>query len=174
MLVQIRRMRNASFILLVFGCASGMGQTNSSPVPNDWLSLPPTQLREVVAKGAAQRKHSADASEVSEATTTSISLSDPETPEFQTGQNHGPLLEHTLASSPESDEALSRRLEAKGYLVRKQPESRNYFVRSVNTMFDTEPMRVGKTTTVTCSLVTAIKKKNPLCLLNPLVLNISW
>ena len=32
---------------------------------------------------------------------------------------------------------------------------------------------VGKTT-VSCSVITAIKRKNPLCLLNPIVLNISW
>ena len=32
---------------------------------------------------------------------------------------------------------------------------------------------VGKTT-VSCSVVTAIKRRNPLCLLNPIALNISW
>ncbi len=71
------------------------------------------------------------------------------------------------------DAALYRRLKAQGCFTPKPPESDNYFVRSVNTMFDQEEMRVGKTT-VTCSIITAIKKKNPLCLINPILLNISW
>ncbi len=167
-------MKFASFILLVIGCMNGMGQTNSSPARSEWLSLPPTQLREVVANDSPARKLPNDASKLSDAPAAPATPSEPATSDFQSDQNPGLSLEHSLTSSLESDAALSRRLEAQGYLVRKQPESKNYFVRSVNTMFDSEPIRIGKTTTVNCPLVTAIKKKNPLCLLNPLVLNISW
>jgi hypothetical protein len=60
-----------------------------------------------------------------------------------------------------------------GYLRRPPPRSDNRFVRYLNTTFEPAPFRVGKTK-VHCSLVAAIKHKNPLCLLKPMVLNISW
>lgn len=60
-----------------------------------------------------------------------------------------------------------------GYLVRPPRESDNRVVRYLNTTFKPAPLRFGKTK-VHCSLVAAIKHKNPLCLLNPIVLNISW
>jgi len=40
-------------------------------------------------------------------------------------------------------------------------------------VFRPEEFQVGRTT-VSCSIFTAIKRKNPLCLLNPLVLSVSW
>jgi hypothetical protein len=36
-----------------------------------------------------------------------------------------------------------------------------------------EELHVGRTT-VSCSILTAIKRKNPFCLLNPLFLSVSW
>ena len=45
--------------------------------------------------------------------------------------------------------------------------------RFFESIFQPEEFRVGKTK-VACSLLTAIKRKNPLCLLNPIVLNVSW
>lgn len=45
--------------------------------------------------------------------------------------------------------------------------------RFFESIFQPEEFRVGKTK-VACSLLTAIKRKNPLCLINPIVLNISW
>lgn len=51
------------------------------------------------------------------------------------------------------------------------PES--WPVRSLDSVFRPEEFRVGKTS-VSCSITTAIKRRNPLCLLNPIVLNVSW
>jgi hypothetical protein len=45
--------------------------------------------------------------------------------------------------------------------------------RFCESIFQPEEFRVGKTK-VACSLLTAIKRKNPLCLLNPIILNVSW
>ena len=46
--------------------------------------------------------------------------------------------------------------------------------RVLDSVFRPEEFRVGRATTVSCSLLTAIKRKNPLCLLNPLFLSVSW
>jgi len=65
------------------------------------------------------------------------------------------------------------RLEQGGYLTKPEPPSDNRLVRFAESTFRPEVFKVGKTS-VSCSIVTAIKRKNPLCLLNPFVLSISW
>lgn len=51
--------------------------------------------------------------------------------------------------------------------------SKNPVSRALDSIFIPEEFRVGKTA-VSCSILTAIKRKNPFCLLNPIVLNVSW
>jgi len=46
--------------------------------------------------------------------------------------------------------------------------------RALASVFEPEVFRVGRTTTVSCSILTAIKRKNPLCLLNPIFLQVTW
>jgi hypothetical protein len=46
--------------------------------------------------------------------------------------------------------------------------------RAFDSVFRPEEFRVGRTATVSCSILTAIKRKNPFCLLNPIFLNVSW
>lgn len=58
------------------------------------------------------------------------------------------------------------------YLVRKQVID-NPVERFVDGVFRPEVYHLGKTE-VSCSFLTALKRKNPLCLLNPLVVQISW
>lgn len=74
------------------------------------------------------------------------------------------ILESTLAEG----EFHSRVIRTdRVYLTRSEPGS---FVES---FFTPEVIRVGKAS-VSCTLVTAIKRKNPLCLLNPFVFQVSW
>ena len=65
------------------------------------------------------------------------------------------------------------RLERGGYLTPPIRPPENLYTRTVNAIFQPEVMRVGKTF-VAFSPFTAIKRKNPLALLNPIVLNIAW
>jgi len=62
-----------------------------------------------------------------------------------------------------------------GHYEIELPERRpdDLFTRGVNAIFVPEVIHVGKTT-VACSVWTAIKRKNPLCLINPIPLNVSW
>ena len=59
------------------------------------------------------------------------------------------------------------------YVERVSRDDDSLFVRGLNNVFEPEGFHVGKTT-VSCSLATAIKRKNPLCLLNPIFFNVSW
>jgi hypothetical protein len=51
--------------------------------------------------------------------------------------------------------------------------SDNLVTRCFDSVFRPEEFHVGKTT-VECSILTAIKRKNPFCLINPIFLNVSW
>jgi hypothetical protein len=65
------------------------------------------------------------------------------------------------------------RLDQAGYLTPPSPPPDDLFSRTVTAMFQPEPIRVGHAK-VAFSPITAIKRKNPLALLNPIVLNLSW
>jgi hypothetical protein len=59
------------------------------------------------------------------------------------------------------------------YLIQAQPVAENRFVRAAEAIWSPEVVHLGKTT-VSCPVITAIKRKNPLCLLNPIFFQASW
>jgi hypothetical protein len=59
------------------------------------------------------------------------------------------------------------------YLVQQERPSNNRIVRAAETLWTPEVVTVGKTK-IASPIITAIKRKNPLCLLNPLVFQASW
>jgi len=84
-------------------------------------------------------------------------------------------FETTSASGSLSGVSLQiyERLERAGYLTRPELPSEDRLDRLVNTIFVPEPIQFRKAS-VSCSIVTAIKRKNPLCLINPIFLDIRW
>jgi hypothetical protein len=85
------------------------------------------------------------------------------------------VSEPALLSGHRQDHELEvfHRLDRAGFFERPQRPSDSAVVRWAEGTFQPEVLGVGKTK-VTCSLLTAIKRKNPLCLVNPLFLNVSW
>lgn len=171
------------FFVIVFAVALGklicLAQTNS-PAPSEWFSLPPLQLRPLIAEPTLE-----SAAEFCKAdqwprldgqlpATNPLGNSAREDADLDGLPTHN-LTERITLTSPlgESDIRTYRMLAANGYLTRSAPESDNVFVRLANSVFEATPVRIGKTT-VAFSPITAIKKKNPLCLFNPIVLSISW
>ena len=71
------------------------------------------------------------------------------------------------------DQRLFWRLEKGGYLTQHAPGSDNRLDRVLDGIFQPEIIHVGKTT-VSCSLLTAITRKNPLCLINPIFFQLCW
>ena len=59
-------------------------------------------------------------------------------------------------------------------LIRPTKVSADPVTRALDSIFRPEEFHVGRTYTVSCSLLTAIKRKNPLRLVNPLFLSVSW
>ena len=59
------------------------------------------------------------------------------------------------------------------YLTRPEPTPDGALTRAVEGIFKPEVLHLGKVP-IASSIVTAIKRKNPLCLLNPIVFQVSW
>jgi hypothetical protein len=68
---------------------------------------------------------------------------------------------------------LYEKLERHGHLARREPKSDNKLVRAMDAIFAPEVIQIGGTS-IAFSPYTAIKRKNPLCLLNPVPIAVSW
>jgi len=68
---------------------------------------------------------------------------------------------------------IYERLEKGGSLTKPELPSEDRLDLLVNSIFVPEPVRFTKVS-VACSIVTAIKRRNPLALLNPIFLDIRW
>jgi hypothetical protein len=102
-------------------------------------------------------------------------LIDPEFSRLQIAETKiSPTLEFSASSRLTQHEIqVYRRLDEAGYLTRPEPETPlSHFLDST---FSPEVIHLGKGKAVAgCTIYTAIKRKNPLCLLNPMVLFFSW
>jgi hypothetical protein len=168
-------MNRVFFCLLAACCVNSFGQTNSAPPSAKLFSLSGPALRTATLEKEAL-------TEWSPITETTSSKS-----EAQLAQTELTLTLDSSAAIPgrsaepmsaeTSERALMlkyhERLKRTGYLTRPEPPSDNLLVRFADSTFRPEVFKIGKTS-VTCSIVTAIKRKNPLCLLNPCVLGFSW
>jgi hypothetical protein len=149
----MKRMLSAIWVLAV--CAlSCAGQTNSSTSTPLGFSLPALRLRAELQVEAEKA-----------ASIPTISVSTPATTPIQTV-----ALESSL-SDTEFHSGVIRSGEF--YLVRAEPPSDSGVVRFVENIFTPEVVHLGKVP-VSCSIVTAIKRKNPLCLLNPYFFQAWW
>jgi hypothetical protein len=70
-------------------------------------------------------------------------------------------------------ERIYRKLESGGHLAPREQKSDNRFVRAMDAVFTPEVIEFGGTA-IAFSPYTAIKRKNPFCLLNPIPIAISW
>ena len=152
-------------LIVVASCASSLPQTNSRA--SQLWSFRPNQLRPIATEAG-----------VSEGTVAAANPSS-ESAEINSPPAVSPLLsgfqDEIVVSryAGEFDYRTYRLLHDSEFLKRSEPPPDDLFSRTLNGIFMPEPIRMGKTT-VCCSLITAIKRKNPLCLLNPMVLQISW
>lgn len=160
--------------LLMFLCwTSAVGQTNTTPVAGESPILHHTELAPTT-----EPEKPAESFGTNDRVRLKLDLQLPK-------QESTLLDDFTVLTSEDtqSPTTLNReqelmlryyeRLKNAGYMNPKPVPPHDLFSRTVNAMFQPEPVRVGRTT-VAFSPVTAIKRKNPLALLNPIVLSISW
>lgn len=76
-------------------------------------------------------------------------------------------------ASSEPGARLYRRLEQSGNLNLLEPTHPRGSGGIIDAIFEPEIIRMGKTA-VSGAIITAYKRKNPLCLLNPIFFDLSW
>jgi hypothetical protein len=59
-------------------------------------------------------------------------------------------------------------------LIKQTHESDDVLTRFIDSTLRPEVYHLGRTTTFSCSILTAIKRRNPLCLLNVQFLELTW
>lgn len=135
--------------MIVFGsmALAADAQTNSAPDPRRLFDVPSPQMREqfVAAQSAPVQ----------------IVPTHLETP---------PVV--ALVATVDTESEHFKRI-PHIEMQRREEVPESWAARSLDSVFRPEEFRVGKTT-VSCSVATAIKRRNPLCLLNPIVFNLSW
>lgn len=154
-------------VMVIIGAAlTTASETNTIPQLSRFLILPKPQLR----------------TEYSEQT---VSRSDPQNrlvnlSSFSTELNASALKmkpsDPIVLSANHGDEAFQRYFNMRpdfGF-IRPVQASDNLIARAFDSVLQPEEYRVGKTATLSCSILTAIKRRNPFCLLNPIFLNLSW
>jgi hypothetical protein len=131
---------------MALSCICCCGQTNTCAGPPGRFFLPPLKLRAAVELETRAPKPALSVEEPSAAPAETV------------------MLESTL-----KDGGLPGRVirSDQFYLARPEPLS------FVDGIFRPEAVHLGKTS-VSCSLLTALKRKNPLCLLSPIVFQLSW
>ena len=158
------------FLFVVCGAGNLLAQTNPVPVSVQFFSTPPAQLRSLNREMG--RSDPAVANDNQRGGTQMPSYQD-----FvvgMTNSNGDTLFETTSASSGGSRfAAMYDRLERQGVFTRPELPTENRLERFAISTFEPEVFHFRKVS-VSCSLVTAIKRKNPFCLINPIFFNLSW
>lgn len=161
---------------LICSCLDCLAQTNAASAKSlrGLYSLPPIKLRqeETVRPAPRESKPTSIERHVSKDTHLTLRSAEATLPDPPT-TNSVFTTETTDARRKADDLELHHWLLKNGYLQPRPPESDNRLVRFMDNTFRPEVIHFRKVS-FSCSIVTAIKRKNPLCLLNPIPLNVSW
>lgn len=162
-------MRGAILLIALWHFGAKAAETNS-PLSGQF-TLPALELRAPVA----QKQTEAIPKDVGSSLGNIDLRREPNSSALAAIQTDTPMGDQFSLSAriSECEMQVYRRLEEGGYLTRPEPETPiGHFMERT---FSTEIIHLGKGKAMaTCTLYTAIKRKNPLCLLNPLFLFISW
>lgn len=158
-------------LLLLVSCfhLTGFAQTNSTSSCRDLLSAPGCHLR-LPAPSDERIQPSPPATiprETSSAQRTQLPLG--------TNSTSDNSFEKSSLSSRLNnfDLQIYDRLERDGYLTRPELPSDNHLLRFLNETFEPEVIHWRKMS-ISSPLITAAKRKNPFCLLNPIFLDVRW
>jgi hypothetical protein len=158
--------RQAIFVMVVAMTLTVAAQTNSCPQYTRWFIIPEPQLRtestEPLELRSDRLENQVDLSSLPAKTKFADLKMEHSDPNILNVDRGGQWFE-----------SYYLRQQDFGF-IRKIQVSDGILGRAFDSVFRPEEFRVGKATTVSCSILTAIKRKNPFCLLNPIFLNVSW
>jgi hypothetical protein len=163
-------MRSAVFqwmmVVLVVGMApAAAAQTNAVPQFSQWFVLPQSHLRADFTEPPGSASGRQDGH---------VGLSSAPT-ERGSAAVKGQSSDRFVLSVDDRDGDAGRDyLRQRDFGFIKPAHGSDDLLTRAFDIFRPEEFRVGKTATASCSLWTAIKRKNPFCLLNPIILKVSW
>jgi hypothetical protein len=164
-------MKRMLFLALFMACGCCRGETNS--IPCELFRSTRTELRTL----SLENHQSQPITSTADILTIDVPRVVKTDFDIGRGLDQTRMSAETAANSYVGglDPQLYHHLDRNGYLTRPSPPSSNLLVRVTDEVFTPEPILLGKTSTFSCSILTAIKRKNPLCLLNTLpFLQLSW
>jgi hypothetical protein len=154
-------------VMVVVGMVlTAAAQTNSLTQNTQYSILPESHLRIGYTERLASRSDPRDGQ---------VSLNSLPAETRSAGLNIPGSAPFVLSADPGGGEVQRYYLRQPDFgLIPPARVSKNLMVRACDSVFRPEEFHVGRTTTVSCSVLTAIKRKNPLCLLNPIILHVTW
>jgi len=167
----LKAMHKLVLLLSVLGCNAAMAQTDPATFNAMSFSTPPLQLREWKSEVMQEKPATSDL----------LSNSFRQEPRPDPAwTNSIATIERLSLSAASTSPNMTRferevyaRLERGGYLKTPEPPSDNRLQRFLNSTFEPEVLHFGKLS-LSCTAITAIKRKNPLCLINAIFLRLEW
>jgi hypothetical protein len=148
--------------LIVSATLTGAAQTNAPQPELHWLVMTAPHLRgESIASvqlNSSRGEEGLDASQ-----------NQSPTADFKSQ----PPGSFSLSSSREDTEFYLRNRDFQ-LIPPPKAMSSDPITHGFDSVFRPEEFHIGRTATLSCSIATAIKRRNPLCLLNPTFLHVSW
>jgi len=165
------------FSLAAVLCGTNIfAQTTLPAAPGRLFALPAVQLRPLASERCQPAQLAGPETQPESPSLQSsarmIRLPASEAPSARLSASSGVRDQLSLISQSAFDPDLYRHLEQGGFLARQSAGPATVAERCLD-IFRPEVIHLGKTY-VSCSLLTAIKRKNPLCLINPIFFNLSW
>jgi hypothetical protein len=145
-------------------------QTNPTPAESLALSLPTSRVRELpTAEQETEPKYDTRTSD-GQSSQSASSDSEKKLVDNTSDRDASPAPIQVDLDQGRGESLIEGDLRTEQgplYLTRLEPRS---FIEDI---FEPEGVEVGKTR-FSCSILTAIRRKNPLCLINPIFLQLSW
>jgi hypothetical protein len=167
-------MNSVCFWALLFCGWSLAAQTNSGSLSRELFSTPQLQLRPLAQEPAIPGADFSDNNQLMQPDLPPADNSKLSPGEPWANSSIGNSFQLGISNDRSRSFAMQyERLERGGYLTRRELPTENRLYRFVNTTSEPEVTHLGKAS-MSCSLITALKKKNPLCLIDPIFFHLSW
>ena len=164
-----RNMKRFLILFLVCCTTNLFGETNSGSVAQQLFSIPEMELR----LSNSESNHSAQISRLAWPSEQRPAVISSEHHVATNALAQGLFEATSLGGFTCASMQIYDRLDRARFLTKPELPSENRVDQLVNSIFVPEVIKFRKVS-VSCSVITAIKRKNPLALINPIFLDVRW
>ena len=165
---EIPALRLDLVVLCVVAAFNAAAQSNSIPPYAQWFSAPAPQLQNL----GGEQQPSALEPKISPRDSTSKSSPAQANPGNYVSPAAGSFTLNTRGDDRQFQQFILQHPDYGFVPITHPPE--DGVTKTFNAIFKPEEIHIGRKATFSCTILTAVKRKNPLCLLNPIFLHVSW